>query len=186
MVAVPVTPLLQGAQSGTTTLPDLPLAAMWTCAMVAGPVSFAKDSFHLSVVPLSVALNRPCAALSLTTCLGTSCPDDRAAVQTVVRVAADDSAESASAQTAPVASSMTSFLMVSSLRLLDRPRRPIEPPGYRVDRSPSPSATATARIRNRNDLDRTVTSHRRQPAIRVRASCRLDLPLPTGASGRDM
>ncbi|MFL5962416.1 MAG: hypothetical protein ACJ757_05935 [Gaiellaceae bacterium] len=26
--------------------------------MVAGPVSFAKVSFHLSVVPLSVALNR--------------------------------------------------------------------------------------------------------------------------------
>src|SRR5438552_12318637 len=88
------------------------------CAMVAGPVSFAKVSFHFSVVPVSVALNRPCAELSLTTCFGTSCPDDRAAVQTVVRVAADDSVENASAQTAPVASSATSFLIVFSLRLL--------------------------------------------------------------------
>ena len=111
---------------------------MWMCAMVAGPVSFAKVSFHLSVVPLSVALNRPCAALFLTTCFGTSCPDDRAAVQTVVRVAADDSAESASAQTASAANSVTSFLMVSSLRLLDPPRRPIEPRRHLCDRSPSP------------------------------------------------
>src|SRR2546423_12024680 len=84
------------------------------CAMVAGPVSFAKVSFHFSVVPVSVALNRPCAELSLTACFGTSCPDDRAAVQTVVRVAADESAENASAQTAPAASTATSFLIVFS------------------------------------------------------------------------
>jgi hypothetical protein len=60
-VDVPVTPLVQGVQSVTTGLPTLPLAAMWMCAMVAGPVSFAKVSFHLSVVPLRVPLNRPCA-----------------------------------------------------------------------------------------------------------------------------
>src|SRR5947199_4032340 len=52
IVAVPVVPLLHGAQSGTTTFPDLPLAAMWMCAAEAGPVNFAKVSFHFSVVPL--------------------------------------------------------------------------------------------------------------------------------------
>src|SRR2546428_8578001 len=84
------------------------------CAAIAGPVNLAKVSFQWSVLPLSVALNKPCAAASLTTCLGTSCPDDRAAVHTVVRVAASASAARASAQTAPAASAVTSFLTFSS------------------------------------------------------------------------
>src|SRR2546423_996053 len=102
-------PLLQGAQSATTTLPDLPLAPMWMCAIVAGPVSFANVSFHLSVLPTSAALNVPWAALSLTTCFGTSCADDRVAVQAATRGAATDDPVSATAQTAPAANGVTSF-----------------------------------------------------------------------------
>src|SRR5438874_12522995 len=88
------------------------------CAAVAGPVSLAKVSFHLSLAPVSVALNKPCAAASLTTCLGTSCPDDSAAVQIVVRVAASENAARANAQTAPAANSPTSFLMFSSFAIV--------------------------------------------------------------------
>src|SRR5712691_6117621 len=108
-------PLLHGPQSGTTTLPDLPMAAMWMCAAVAGPVSFANVSFHFSVDPVSVPLNWPCAAVSFTTCFGTSCPDESAAVQTVARVAASDSAATASAHSATAAISGTSFLTIPSL-----------------------------------------------------------------------
>ena len=39
---------------------------------VAGPVSFANVSFHVSLSPLSVPLNKPCAAVSSTTCFGIS------------------------------------------------------------------------------------------------------------------
>src|SRR5713226_5075664 len=88
------------------------------CAAIAAPVNLAKVSFQWSVLPLSVALNKPCAAASLTACLGTSCPDDSAAVQTVVRVAASASAARASAQTAPAASTVTSFLTFSSFACL--------------------------------------------------------------------
>src|SRR6266702_1740226 len=84
------------------------------CAAVADPVSLAKVSFHLSVVPLRVALNNPCAAGCLTTCFGTSCPDDSAAVQTVFWLAASESAARAKVQTAPAAISVTSFLTDSS------------------------------------------------------------------------
>src|SRR5947209_9627996 len=92
------------------------------CAAVADPVSLAKVSFHLSVVPLRVALNNPCAAGRLTTCFGTSCPDDRAAVQTVFWVAASESAARARVQTAPAAISVTSFFTGSSLWALPAPR----------------------------------------------------------------
>src|ERR1700730_6337104 len=87
------------------------------CAAAAGPVSFENVNFHFSVVPLRVPLNKPCAAASFTTCFGTSCPDDRAAVHTVLRIAASEIAAKASVQT-PAASSITSFLTVSSLRAL--------------------------------------------------------------------
>src|SRR6266511_2844103 len=200
------------------------------CAWVAGPVSFAKVSFHLSLLPLSVPLNRPCAAAFLTTCFGTSCPDDRAAVQTVVRVAAADNAVSARAQTTPAATSVTSFLIASSLRWLDlpsfgvlqewefaeaataacsRPRRAIEPPPPQRKQGPwryrpwdprrarpgcgspfllrhshFPLIAPTSPRRNwdhcdrshsqPSDLDRTVTSHRRQRANS--GSCYLESP----------
>src|SRR5207248_5175905 len=115
MVAVPVTPLLHvDAQSTTTTLPALPIAPMWMCAAVAGPLSFAKVSFHVSFEPLSVPLNWPCAAVTFTTCFGTSWPAVRAAVQVVVRVDASESAVSESAQTAPTASARTNLFMVPS------------------------------------------------------------------------
>src|ERR1041384_492955 len=81
---------------------------MW--AAVAAPVSFVNVSVHVSLVPLSVPLNCPCAAASLTTCLGTSCPDESAAVQTVLLPAPNESAAAASAATAPTATSATSFL----------------------------------------------------------------------------
>src|SRR2546425_3496387 len=84
------------------------------CAAAAGPVSFEYVSFHLSLVPLRVALNKPCAAASLTTCFGTSWPDDSAAVQTVLRAAASESAAKLRTQTAPAASTVTSFLTISS------------------------------------------------------------------------
>src|SRR5207245_5299978 len=40
--------------------------------------------FPLELGAVRVALNKPCAAASLTTCFGTSWPDDSAAVQTVL------------------------------------------------------------------------------------------------------
>src|SRR5205807_1882181 len=91
-----------------------PLAPLWMCACIAGPVSFANVSFHFSVCPLSVPLNKPCAAASLTTCFGTSWPELSAAVQTVVWAAPNESAASASAQTAPAANNDTSLLILSS------------------------------------------------------------------------
>src|SRR5438105_7098495 len=114
MVDVPVWPFLHGVQSDTTTGPATPLAPLWMCACIAGPVSFANVSFHFSVCPLSVPLNKPWAAASLTTCFGTSWPELSAAVQTVVWAAPSESAASASAQTAPAANNDTSLLILSS------------------------------------------------------------------------
>src|SRR6185295_18903923 len=63
MFAVPVAPLVQGAQSGTTTGPGVPLAAMWMCAATAGPVRPVNDSCQVRTAPVSdfvsVPLNVP-------------------------------------------------------------------------------------------------------------------------------
>src|SRR5262249_2274764 len=69
--------------------------------------------------PLSVPLNRPCAFGFLTTCGGTSCPDDSAAVQTVVRPAGDASATTPKATR--VISEATSFLIVLLLEAVLMP-----------------------------------------------------------------
>src|SRR5262249_38717678 len=86
------------------------------CAIVAGPVSFANVSFHVSVWPVSVPLKRPCAALSRTTCFGTSWPDESAAVHTVVLGAADESTGMTSPMLAAVASTVRSLLMSPPFR----------------------------------------------------------------------
>src|SRR5437764_6761724 len=83
------------------------------CACVAGPVSLANVSRHLSLPPLSVPLNKPWAAVFLTTCFGTSCPDVSAAVQTVFCAAASESAVRASAQTLPTVDTAMSFRFMS-------------------------------------------------------------------------
>ena len=121
MVELPVTvsvvlvPHGDGAgQSGTTIAPALPFAAMWMCAAVAGPLSFAYVSVHFSVVPVSVALNKPCAAVTRTAWAGTSWPVESAAVQTVVCLAPSEIVAPASPATATAASSATSFLTFSS------------------------------------------------------------------------
>ena len=62
IVAVPVMPLVHGLQSGTITLPALPMPPRWMWAAVALPVSLANVSFHFSVVPVSAPVNVPCAA----------------------------------------------------------------------------------------------------------------------------
>src|SRR6266568_450817 len=53
MFAVPVAPLVHGLQSGTTTGPGTPRAAIWMCAAMASPVRPPNDSRQLSAVPLS-------------------------------------------------------------------------------------------------------------------------------------
>jgi hypothetical protein len=87
---------------------------MRICAALAGPVSLAKVSVHFSFVPLKVPLNKPCADAFFATCAGTSCPDDSAAVQTVVRVAAGETAANARTEPAPAASKI-SFFTISFL-----------------------------------------------------------------------
>src|ERR671930_1581886 len=85
------------------------------CAAVAGPVSLANVRRHFSLPPLRVPLNKPCAAVFLTTCFGTSWPDVSAAVQTVFLAAADESADRAKTQMLPTAETRVTFLTASSL-----------------------------------------------------------------------
>src|SRR3954451_22335199 len=59
MLAVPVTPLVHGAQSGTTTGPGVPLAAIWMCAATAGPVSPVNDSCQVKTAPVSDFVSVP-------------------------------------------------------------------------------------------------------------------------------
>src|SRR2546421_138071 len=90
-------PLLHGAHSGTMTLPDLPIAPRWMCAWSAGPLRCEKVSFHVSVLPLSVAWNAPFAAGTLTTCFGISWAAVSVADQPMPRGAPSQTAASASA-----------------------------------------------------------------------------------------
>src|SRR5207247_6597581 len=65
MFAVPLAPLVHGAQRGTTTGPGVPGAPMWMCAAVAGPVRLLNESCQFSTVPesdfVSVAVKLPVA-----------------------------------------------------------------------------------------------------------------------------
>src|SRR6266550_7179085 len=78
MFAVPVTPLVQGAQSGTTTGPATPRAAMWMCAATASPVRLPNDSCQLRTAPVSdfvsVAVKDPRAEPTSPFGVGTSSP----------------------------------------------------------------------------------------------------------------
>src|SRR2546430_1028394 len=64
-VAVPLAPLVHGAQRGTTTGPGVPGAPMWMCAAAAGPVRLLNESCQFSTVPesdfVSVAVKLPVA-----------------------------------------------------------------------------------------------------------------------------
>src|SRR5580658_9237791 len=96
IVTVPLTGLLHGVQSGTSTLPDWPIAPRWMCAAVAGPVRPVKLSVNLSLLPVRVPVKLPLAFVFLTTCLGISC----AAVSLVAHVmlpAADENVLNTSA-----------------------------------------------------------------------------------------
>ena len=57
--ADPADVVLHGPQSGTITGPALRFAPAWMCAATPGPLRCENVSFHVSVVPLSVALNDP-------------------------------------------------------------------------------------------------------------------------------
>src|SRR5919201_481283 len=76
-VAVPVTPLSHGPQSGTTTGPAWPGGAMWTWAATAAPVSPLNTSRQAIVAPaperVTVAVNVPRADATLPVGAGTSC-----------------------------------------------------------------------------------------------------------------
>src|SRR3954471_6632855 len=54
IVAVPVTPLVHGEQSGTRTGPDAPRAATWMCAAIALPDRLLNSSRQDSSAPVAV------------------------------------------------------------------------------------------------------------------------------------
>src|SRR4051794_16120320 len=83
------------------------------CAAVAGPLSFEKLSFHLSVFPLTGDESAPPAAGVFTACFGTSCLAVSIADHPVARVLPSDAAVTTSAH--PTASNRTSFLTMDLL-----------------------------------------------------------------------
>src|SRR2546423_790378 len=107
-------PLLHGAHSGTMTLPVWPMAPRWMCAWSAGPLRCEKVSFHVSVLPLSVAWKAPFAAGTLMTCFGISWAAVSVADQPMPRGAPSETAASASAA-ATTSANGASFLTIPYL-----------------------------------------------------------------------
>src|SRR4029079_7403916 len=60
-VPVPDAGDVHGAQSGTITAPSKPLFPACMCAAVDGPVTCDNARLHVTVVPLTVAVNLPAA-----------------------------------------------------------------------------------------------------------------------------
>src|SRR5262245_6598987 len=83
-VDVPVMGDVHGPQSATMIGPGTPLAPLWMCDAKAFPVRWPNVSFHLSVLPVSVAVNRPDAPTFVPFGCGRSWPAFMAALNFVV------------------------------------------------------------------------------------------------------
>src|SRR5437588_1622398 len=109
-VAVPVSGEVHGPQSVISTGPLTPRTPMWIWAAIAGPVKWLKVNLHLSVAPVSVAVNSPDAPTLVPFGCGTSCPTLSAALNLTGRGVVPSASETdTSASAAPARKRTNSF-----------------------------------------------------------------------------